>query len=89
LIEYFDDLMKNNCPRIKKKKTSLLMFVVAFNSADPGVLTVANSFYGGLPANIVGASLGGLNITTVDSMKAMLPVNPTLGIQECRQRCGL
>jgi oxalate decarboxylase/phosphoglucose isomerase-like protein (cupin superfamily) len=65
------------------------MFVAAFNSDDPGVLTVANSFYGGLPANIVGASLGGLNITTVDSMKAMLPVNPALGIQECRQRCGL
>ena len=65
------------------------MFVAAFNSQDPGVQTVANSFYGGLPADIVGASLGGLNITTVDSMKAMLPVNPSLGIAECRQRCGL
>ena len=65
------------------------MFVAAFNSADPGVLTIANSFYGGLPANIVGASLGGLNITTVESMKSMLPANPALGIEECRQRCGI
>ena len=29
------------------------LFVAAFNSADPGVQTVANSFYGGLPADIV------------------------------------
>jgi oxalate decarboxylase/phosphoglucose isomerase-like protein (cupin superfamily) len=65
------------------------MFVAAFNSDDPGVQTVANSFYGSLPADIVGANLGGLNITTIDSMQAMLPVNPTLGIQACRQKCRL
>src|SRR6202034_4501740 len=47
------------------------LFVAAFNSADPGVQTVANSFYGGLPADVVGASLGGLNITTVESMTKM------------------
>ena len=65
------------------------IFVAGFNSEDPGVLTVANSFYGSLPANVVGASLGGLNITTVESMKAMLPKNPSLGIEECRRRYGL
>jgi oxalate decarboxylase/phosphoglucose isomerase-like protein (cupin superfamily) len=66
-----------------------VMFVAAFNSPDPGVQTVASAFYGGLPADIVGASLGGLNITTVDSLKALLPANPGLGLLECRQRCGL
>jgi hypothetical protein len=65
------------------------MFVAAFNSADPGVQTVADSFFGGLPADIVGASLGGLNITTIEGFKALLPKNVALGIQSCRQKYGL
>jgi hypothetical protein len=38
---------------------------------------------------IVGASLGGLNISTVEELRAMLPANPALGTEECRRRCGL
>ncbi|CAF1574895.1 unnamed protein product [Didymodactylos carnosus] len=65
------------------------MFVAAFNSQDPGVLTIGNAFFGGLPATVVGPSLGGLNISSVDDIKAQLPHNPAVGIEECRQRCGL
>lgn len=65
------------------------VFVAGFNSADPGVQTIASNLFGGLPANIVGASLGGLNITTVDDLRRLLPDNPALGIELCRQRCGL
>ncbi|CAF1659750.1 unnamed protein product, partial [Didymodactylos carnosus] len=64
-------------------------FVAAFNSQDPGVLTIGNAFFGGLPATVVGPSLGGLNISSVDDIKAQLPHNPAVGIEECRQRCGL
>ncbi|CAF4205663.1 unnamed protein product, partial [Didymodactylos carnosus] len=34
-------------------------FVAAFNHEDPGVLTIANSFFGQFPDDIVQASLGG------------------------------
>ncbi|CAF1424338.1 unnamed protein product [Adineta steineri] len=64
-------------------------FVAAFNSEDPGVLTIGNSFFGSLPATVVGASLGGLNITTIEDIRVHLVQNPSVGIAECRQRCGL
>ncbi|CAF1105208.1 unnamed protein product [Rotaria sordida] len=64
-------------------------FVAAFNNEDPGVLTIANTFFGGLPANVVGASLGGLNITTINDIRMSVAQNPSVGIEECRKRCGL
>jgi hypothetical protein len=64
-------------------------FVAAFNSEDPGVLTISTAFFGALPATVVGASLGGLNITTVEDIRLQLVKNPAIGIAECRQRCGL
>jgi hypothetical protein len=64
-------------------------FVAAFNSEDPGVLTIANAFFGGLPATVVGASLGGLNITTIEDIRMSVAQNPSIGIAECRRRCGL
>jgi hypothetical protein len=64
-------------------------FVAAFNSEDPGVLTIANAFFGSLPATIIGASLGGLNISTIEDIRLQLAQNPSIGITECRKRCGL
>ncbi|CAF2668860.1 unnamed protein product, partial [Rotaria sp. Silwood2] len=64
-------------------------FVVAFNNEDPGVLTIANAFFDGLPENVVGASLGDLNITIVDDIRMSVARNPPVGIAECRKRCGL
>ncbi|CAF1398077.1 unnamed protein product [Rotaria sordida] len=64
-------------------------FVAAFNSEDPGVLTIANQFFGGLPATVVGASLGGLNISTIQDIRMAVAKNPSVGIAECRKRCGL
>jgi len=64
-------------------------FVAAFNSEDPGVLTISNSFFGALPATVVGASLGGLNITTIEDIRLQLAQSPSIGIAECRKRCGL
>ncbi len=55
----------------------------------PGVLTVANAFFSSLPATVVGASLGGLNITKVEDIRLQLVQNPSIGIVECRRRCGL
>jgi oxalate decarboxylase/phosphoglucose isomerase-like protein (cupin superfamily) len=64
-------------------------FVAAFNSEDPGVLTISTAFFGAIPATVVGASLGGLNITTVEDIRLQLVKNPAIGIAECRQKCGL
>ena len=64
-------------------------FVAAFNSEDPGVLTISNGLFGALPATVVGAALGGLNITTVEDIRLRLAQNPSIGIAECRKRCGL
>ena len=64
-------------------------FVAAFNSEDPGVLTISDAFFGGLPATVVGAALGGLNITSVEDIRLQLAQNPSIGVAECRRRCGL
>jgi hypothetical protein len=64
-------------------------FVAAFNSEDPGVLTISNAFFGFLPATVVGAALGDLNISTIDDIKLQLAKNPSIGIAECLQRCNL
>ena len=64
-------------------------FVAAFNNEDPGVLTISEAFFGFLPANVVGAALGGLNISTVEDIRLQLVKNPSIGIAECRQRCRL
>ena len=64
-------------------------FVAAFNNEDPGVLTIANALFGSLPATIVGASLGGLNISTIEDIRLEVAQNPSVGIAECRKRCGL
>ncbi|RUP49405.1 RmlC-like cupin [Jimgerdemannia flammicorona] len=65
------------------------VFVAAFNSEDPGVSTIGSNFIGGLPADIVSASLRGLSIEQVKELTKYLPKNPAIGIQECRKRCGL
>ncbi|UJR08178.1 hypothetical protein I4U23_012451 [Adineta vaga] len=64
-------------------------FVAAFNNEDPGVLTISDSFFGSLPATVVGATLGGLNITSINDIRLQLAKNPSIGIEECRRRCGL
>jgi len=64
------------------------IFVAAFNNQDPGVTTIANAFFGGLPAEIVGASLGNLGIQNVTDLLNRLPLNPGV-VEECRIRCGL
>jgi len=64
------------------------IFVAAFNNQDPGVTTIASAFFGGLPAEVAGASLGNLGIQNVDDLKNMLPLNPGV-VEECRSRCQL
>ena len=63
-------------------------FVASFNSADPGVQTTADSFYG-LPSEIISASLGGTDTGTIDQIKKQIPPLPADGIESCRKRCGL
>lgn len=65
------------------------IFIAGFNHEDPGVSTVANNFFFGLPADVVGASLGGLNITTIEDLARFIPTNPAFGSEECLRRCGI
>ncbi|KAJ7162910.1 RmlC-like cupin domain-containing protein [Mycena filopes] len=64
------------------------MFVAGFNSEDPGVLQLAQRFFG-LPSDIVGATLGDLGVEEVEGIAHLLPDNVAVGTDECLKRCGL
>ena len=64
------------------------MFVAAFNDEDPGVLQVAQRYFG-IPPDIVGATLNGLGVEFVAGLEALIPNNLAMGADECLQRCGL
>ncbi|KAJ7728464.1 RmlC-like cupin [Mycena metata] len=80
------------------------MFVAAFNGEDPGVLQMAQRFFG-LPVDIVQATLNGLGIVEIEGLAQMvcspeiiftcrltwqqIPDNIVAGTDECLARCGL
>ncbi|KAJ7491948.1 RmlC-like cupin domain-containing protein [Mycena latifolia] len=64
------------------------MFVAGFNTEDPGVLSVAQRFYG-LPPDIVGVTMGDLGVQQVKGLEAMIPDNVAIGTDECLKRCGM
>lgn len=64
------------------------VFIAAFNDEDPGVLQIAQRFFG-LPANVVGASLGGLGVQEVAHLASLIPDNIALGVDECLAKCGM
>jgi hypothetical protein len=64
------------------------LFVAAFNSEDPGVLSVAQRYFG-IPPDIIGAALGGLGVEEVLGLGSKIPDNVAAGTDECLQRCGL
>jgi len=63
------------------------IFVAAFNNEDPGVQTVASTFFG-LPADVVQVSLNISSIQTVEDLAKFLPMNPAEAMQACMQLCG-
>ncbi|OAQ67868.2 methylitaconate delta2-delta3-isomerase [Pochonia chlamydosporia 170] len=67
------------------------VFVAGFNNADPGVQTIAQSFFN-LRPDIVSATLGGvqsLNGADIESFRPMIPANIALGIDSCLKKCGI
>jgi oxalate decarboxylase/phosphoglucose isomerase-like protein (cupin superfamily) len=64
------------------------VFVAAFNNEDPGVQTIAQSFFG-LPTDVTQVSLNISSIQTVEDLAAHLPANPAVAMQECMKTCGL
>jgi oxalate decarboxylase/phosphoglucose isomerase-like protein (cupin superfamily) len=64
------------------------MFVAAFNNEDPGVLQVAQRYFG-LPPDIIGATLNGLGVQQVAELESLIPNNIAQGADECLQRCGI
>ncbi|EJD52234.1 RmlC-like cupin [Auricularia subglabra TFB-10046 SS5] len=81
------------------------VFVAAFNNEDPGVLQIAQRFFG-LPAPIVGATLGGLGVQEVAGLAKLvssslgtmvgyrysfeqIPDNIALGVDACFKKCGI
>ncbi|KAF7356421.1 Cupin type-1 domain-containing protein [Mycena venus] len=64
------------------------MFVAAFNGEDPGVMSVAQRFFG-LPVDIVAATMGGLGVQEVEGLEAKIPDNIAAGTDACLKRCGL
>ncbi|KAJ7117674.1 RmlC-like cupin domain-containing protein [Mycena epipterygia] len=64
------------------------MFVAAFNNEDPGVLSVAQRFFG-LPPDIVQATLGDIGLLEFEELAAMIPDNVAVGTDACLKACGL
>ncbi|KAJ6619942.1 RmlC-like cupin domain-containing protein [Mycena sp. CBHHK59/15] len=64
------------------------MFVAAFNSEDPGVLQIAQRFYG-LPVDILSATLNDLGVQEIEGLEAKIPDNVAVGTDACLKRCGL
>ncbi|KAJ7117738.1 RmlC-like cupin domain-containing protein [Mycena epipterygia] len=64
------------------------MFVAAFNNEDPGVLSLAQRFFG-LPPDIVQATLGDIGLQEFEELAAMIPDNIAVGTDECLKACGL
>jgi len=63
------------------------IFVAAFNNEDPGIQTSTETYFG-LPAEVSAVGLG-LSASEVTAFAVNLAKNPALGIDECRQRCGI
>lgn len=67
------------------------IFVAGFDSADPGVNTVATNFFR-LNGDVVSATLGGmetLNGADIESFRELIPANIALGIDTCLKKCGI
>ena len=65
-----------------------IIFVAAFSNEDPGTSSIANNFFS-LPADIIGATLGGLGVMQVEGLDAMIPKNVAFGVDQCLQMCGI
>jgi len=63
-------------------------FVAAFNNEDPGVLSLAQRFFG-LPPSIVSLSLGDIGVQEAAQLNSKIPDNIVLGVSDCQKRCGI
>ncbi|KAJ7288812.1 RmlC-like cupin [Mycena rebaudengoi] len=64
------------------------MFVAGFNNEDPGVVSVAQRFFG-LSPDVVAATLGDIGVERVQAFDSMIPDSVALGTAECRKKCHL
>ncbi|KAK2048313.1 spherulin-1A [Colletotrichum somersetense] len=67
------------------------VFVAGFNSVDPGVEQVAQTFFN-LRPDVVSATLGGVQTidgADLESFREHIPANIALGIDACLKKCGI
>lgn len=66
------------------------VFVAGFASEDPGVLQVAQGFFG-LEDDIVRAALGGEAFAGQDleKFRTAVPANVAQGVEACLVKCGI
>jgi oxalate decarboxylase/phosphoglucose isomerase-like protein (cupin superfamily) len=62
-------------------------FLSAFNSEDPGVVTIPNRLYD-IPIQALTSSFNNTE-DVINQLKSKLVANPAMGVGECRKRCGL
>ncbi|KAJ7041775.1 hypothetical protein C8F04DRAFT_931774, partial [Mycena alexandri] len=65
-----------------------ILFVLTFNSEDPGALQIAQRFLG-LPPDIVGATQGDLVLEEVQGLESQILDNVAIGTDACLKRCGI
>ncbi|KAG5976139.1 hypothetical protein E4U55_007480 [Claviceps digitariae] len=68
------------------------VFVAGFNSADPGVQTIAQNFFQ-LRPDVIKAAYGHgdqlLNGADIETFRQGIPANIALGIDACLEKCGI
>ncbi|KAG5189234.1 hypothetical protein JKP88DRAFT_302392 [Tribonema minus] len=67
---------------------SRAVLLAAFNSEDPGVLTITNQALPNLPPDELAASLG-ITVRQLEAITNGVPKTPAEGAEACRQRCGI
>jgi oxalate decarboxylase/phosphoglucose isomerase-like protein (cupin superfamily) len=63
-------------------------FIAAFNDPDPGVMGVAQRFYG-LPPAVVGVALGGLGVDVITATAQAIPDNVIFAMDDCFTKCNI
>ena len=67
------------------------VFVAAFPDENPGVLQMAQAFFG-LGDPVISAAMGGdvsVDGKDLDKFKTPIPVNVALSVESCLKKCGI
>ena len=66
---------------------SSVSFVSSYNDEDPGFSQLAQTLFD-LPEDVLTATLGGVDDSTIGSIAASIPADVSMGLMTCLKKCG-